>query len=174
MLLLLAPATFAEDVGWPVEIDAEGGWTVTLYQPQVDRLEENDLHSRAAVSVTGPGVPEPAFGAVWIVARLEVDRDRRMMNKKQGATSRGAGQLGPEPSQLATVDVSVGLVRDMRIKPDDAPAIALESECERAIAFRKQFGENLAQIAPIVMITGDDAATMYPISERLAQHDGYF
>jgi hypothetical protein len=80
ILVLATVPALAEDVGWPVEIDAEGGWVVTLYQPQVDGLEGNDLNTRAAVSVTGPGVPEPVFGAVWIVARLEVDRDRRMVS----------------------------------------------------------------------------------------------
>jgi hypothetical protein len=77
MVLLVAPLAFAGEIGWPVEIDAEGGWTVTLYQPQVDGMDGNDLQSRAAVSVVGPAVPGPAFGAVWISARLEVDRAAR-------------------------------------------------------------------------------------------------
>ena len=77
IILLVAPGAFAGEIGWPVEIDAEGGWTVTLYQPQVDGLVDNDLQSRAAVSVVGPGVSEPVFGAVWIVARLDVDRAAR-------------------------------------------------------------------------------------------------
>ncbi len=79
VLLLVAPMAVAEDVGWPVEIQAEGGWTVTLYQPQVDSLEGTHLETRAAVSVVGPGVPEPVFGAVWITARLDIDRDRRLV-----------------------------------------------------------------------------------------------
>jgi len=78
-LLLAAGTVSAEELGWPVEIDAEGGWTVTLYQPQVDGLDGNDLQSRAAVSVVGPGVPEPVFGAVWISARLDVDRAARLV-----------------------------------------------------------------------------------------------
>jgi hypothetical protein len=79
VLLLIASMATAEDVGWPVEIEAEGGWTVTLYQPQVDDFVGNDLETRAAVSVVGPGVPEPVFGAVWITARLDVDRDARVV-----------------------------------------------------------------------------------------------
>jgi len=77
IFLLVASGASAGEIGWPVEIDAEGGWVVTLYQPQVDGLIDNDLQSRAAVSVVGPGVPEPAFGAVWISARLAVDRAAR-------------------------------------------------------------------------------------------------
>jgi hypothetical protein len=79
LLVLAAPSAAAEDVGWPVEIDAGEGWMVTLYQPQVDSFEDNDLGARAAVSVVGPDVPEPVFGAVWIVARLAVDRTLRVV-----------------------------------------------------------------------------------------------
>jgi hypothetical protein len=78
-LVVAVGTVCAEDLGWPVEIDAEGGWTVTLYQPQVDGVEGNDLQSRAAVSVVGPGVPDPVFGAVWISARLDVDRASRIV-----------------------------------------------------------------------------------------------
>jgi hypothetical protein len=79
VLVAAAGTVRAADLGWPVEIDAEGGWTVTLYQPQVDGLVGNDLQSRAAVSAVGPAVPDPVFGAVWISARLDVDRAARVV-----------------------------------------------------------------------------------------------
>jgi hypothetical protein len=76
-LLFIAVPAIADDIGWPVVIDAGEGWEVTLYQPQVDDFSDNDLQCRAAVSVTGPDVPEPVFGAVWITARLDIDRQNR-------------------------------------------------------------------------------------------------
>jgi hypothetical protein len=66
--------------------------------------------------------------------------------------------------------VATGLAWDMRIEPDDSPVLALKSECKRAFAVWQQFGKNRAQIPPIIVITGDYPATMYPIAERFAQH----
>jgi hypothetical protein len=65
----------AQDTGWPKEIVA-GEYVVTLYQPQVDNMTADLFESRAAVSVK-KGDGEPTFGAVWIEARIAVDRDTR-------------------------------------------------------------------------------------------------
>ena len=66
-----------EDLGWPREITVPQG-TIVLYQPQPEKLEGNDLYVRAAVSVARTGETEPQFGAVWMTATLETDRDQRI------------------------------------------------------------------------------------------------
>jgi hypothetical protein len=63
---------------WPREITVERG-SVVLYQPQVDAFSEDSVAARAAVAFIGDGDQEPVFGAVWIAARLVVDRDARMV-----------------------------------------------------------------------------------------------
>ncbi|MGB5751268.1 MAG: carbohydrate-binding family V/XII [Thermoanaerobaculia bacterium] len=63
---------------WPREIETEKG-LVVMYQPQVDRLEGDVLHSRAAVSVTAAGASEPIFGAVWMETRIATDLDTRVV-----------------------------------------------------------------------------------------------
>lgn len=74
---LAAPAA-AEDAsdGWPREIRSAHA-LVVMYQPQIDRLDGNDLYARAAVSVTPEGSEEPVFGAAWIETRIETDFDTR-------------------------------------------------------------------------------------------------
>ena len=67
-----------EDVGWPRQIDAPEA-TVIMYQPQVEVFTGHELTARAAVSVTREGTTEPVFGAVWVVAQMETDRDDRMV-----------------------------------------------------------------------------------------------
>jgi hypothetical protein len=69
----------AQEVGWPREIDLPAG-KIVIYQPQVDTFENNDLTARSAVSVTPAGKTDPVFGAVWFEARLQTDRDTRMVN----------------------------------------------------------------------------------------------
>jgi hypothetical protein len=66
------------DEGWPRQVTTEA--TVLLHQPQVSRLTADDVEARAAVQVTIPGNPEPHFGAVWITARVEIDRDARLVS----------------------------------------------------------------------------------------------
>jgi len=63
---------------WPRTITHPDA-TVVIYQPQVDRFDGDELEGRAAVSVTPDGASEPVFGAVWMTARLETDRDARLV-----------------------------------------------------------------------------------------------
>ena len=72
---VLAPA---QESGWPREIETSQG-TVTIYQPQIEDFTGDKLEARAAVSVTPKG-GAPVFGAVWISARVETDRDTRTVS----------------------------------------------------------------------------------------------
>ena len=74
-----AAADFSEDVQWPREIITPKA-TVVLYQPQVERFEADRLDVRMAASVTGAKAEEPVFGAVWVRARVETDREERLVN----------------------------------------------------------------------------------------------
>ena len=64
---------------WPKEIVGEKG-SVLVYQPQVERFDDNELEARAAVSVKiSANGGEPVFGAIWILAHVETDREERMV-----------------------------------------------------------------------------------------------
>ncbi len=63
---------------WPRTI-AHADATVVIYQPQVDRFDGDELEGRVAVAVTAAGSTEPEFGAVWLTARVETDRDARLV-----------------------------------------------------------------------------------------------
>ncbi len=80
-VLLLAGSRQAseEPAGWPRELMA-GGYTVVVYQPQLESLEANEIAVRAAVSVVGSELEEPVFGAVWLTAEVETDRDERWVS----------------------------------------------------------------------------------------------
>jgi hypothetical protein len=83
-LLFFVPSVFTQepiedDVGWPRVLEHPKG-KITIYQPQVDRFEDNIIEGRSAVSVVLTGETEPFFGAIWYKARVETDRDTRMVN----------------------------------------------------------------------------------------------
>jgi hypothetical protein len=79
-VLSFGSALAQEDEGsdWPREISA-GEAIITMYQPQVDSWEDDKVESRAAVSVKATADAAPVFGAVWLSARFETDRDTRMV-----------------------------------------------------------------------------------------------
>ena len=62
------------DVAWPREAKAPDGTTITVYQPQLERWQENTLSGRAAVAVLPPGAKEPHYGMIELTARTEVDK----------------------------------------------------------------------------------------------------
>lgn len=73
------PSLAQADEGWPRTIETERG-AVTLYQPQAEGFDGSVLEARAAVSVTPAGEGSaPVFGAVWMRARVDTDRDERLV-----------------------------------------------------------------------------------------------
>ncbi len=76
---LTGPVTAQEDDDWPREFTTEANARVVVFQPQLDSLEGNRLSGRSAVSVTLDGADRPVFGAVWFDARIETDRDERVV-----------------------------------------------------------------------------------------------
>jgi hypothetical protein len=71
------PAT-ANARAWPREVQDPAA-AVVMYEPQLERVTANAIEARAAVQVTRRG-GEPTFGAVWISARVDVDRDARLVS----------------------------------------------------------------------------------------------
>ncbi len=70
------PAAGQQVSAWPLRIDTTAG-QLSVYQPQPESFEGDQLSARAAVSLTPPGATEPEFGATWFKARVFTDRDAR-------------------------------------------------------------------------------------------------
>ncbi len=70
-----APAT---DEGWPRTYQS-GNLEFTVYQPQLDAWDGNRLDFHMAVSAGEKGSQSPAFGVVWMTARADVDKTRRLV-----------------------------------------------------------------------------------------------
>lgn len=57
---------------WPREVRG-GGVTITVYQPQLERFEADQLTGRAAVAVENQAPRTPTYGAIWFSARAEIN-----------------------------------------------------------------------------------------------------
>jgi len=62
---------------WPKSFQHPDG-EVVIYQPQLEDFKDDKLTAYAAVSVKKKGIKEPVFGALWLSARVDTDRDTRM------------------------------------------------------------------------------------------------
>ncbi|MEI7628701.1 MAG: hypothetical protein WCJ80_10690 [Bacteroidota bacterium] len=60
---------------WPKEIPISNGGKITIYQPQPEKLVGVKLSGRAAVSIRKKANEEPVFGAIWVEAILNTDKD---------------------------------------------------------------------------------------------------
>jgi hypothetical protein len=65
-----------DQLNWPMEIESEMGIVTTLYQPQLESFQNNDLEGRMAVAIKAPE-EEMIFGALWFRARMLTDLDNR-------------------------------------------------------------------------------------------------
>lgn len=61
---------------WPREI-VKGKYTITLYQPQLETLVENNLEGRMALSIKDDK-EAMTFGALWFKVRLSTDLETRV------------------------------------------------------------------------------------------------
>ncbi len=74
---LTVGVSWSQDTGWP-RVAKNGQTEVVVYQPQPDSLDGLTLDSRVAVSIKRPQDKAPLFGALWLIATLDIDRDQEM------------------------------------------------------------------------------------------------
>jgi len=73
LAVLILPAR-AQDLNWPQEVTAPEG-TIVIYQPQPEKLQNNILTGRAAMSLEITDLPDPIFGTFWFTGKLDTDQD---------------------------------------------------------------------------------------------------
>jgi hypothetical protein len=81
-----APADSQEweaDPGWP-RVLQQGDVTLTVYLPQVEKFEGDELEARAAVQaetkVEGEEKPRTTYGVIWIQARTQIDKEAGLVH----------------------------------------------------------------------------------------------
>jgi hypothetical protein len=72
-------AAVPSELKWPRVIETPQA-KIVIFQPQLEDFTENRLNSRFAASVQGKDMKEPEFGAVWVEARIETQRDERTVH----------------------------------------------------------------------------------------------
>jgi hypothetical protein len=66
------------DASWPREAD-RGEETISMYQPQLESWEGDEIHAYAALSVVKKNEKAAKYGVVWFSASTEVDKVNRQV-----------------------------------------------------------------------------------------------
>jgi hypothetical protein len=64
---------------WPRVINTDNGTQIKVYQPEPESFKGNTLMFRSAISVLESGSNDPVFGAFWATAKVQTDRDNRLL-----------------------------------------------------------------------------------------------
>jgi hypothetical protein len=73
-----ASSSRAADASWPREATL-GGEKISMYQPQLEAWEDDQIRAYAALSVTSKENKTPRYGVVWFTAQTEVDKVNRQV-----------------------------------------------------------------------------------------------
>jgi len=95
---------------WPMYAQTTDGASVTIFQPQMEDFQENQLTARAAVAVTPANQQEPVFGAIWLSSRIAIDRVSRtvaVLDVNVTRTKFGGADPVAEPALAAAVKQAI-------------------------------------------------------------------
>lgn len=66
------------DSGWPRKFGS-GGYSFSVYQPQIEQWQGNRIEARAAVAVLDAQSHQSTYGVIWFTARTEIDKIKRLV-----------------------------------------------------------------------------------------------
>jgi hypothetical protein len=146
-----APPQADEDPGWPRQM-SYGTATIVMYQPQPEEFTENTLSARAAVSLARSEGAELEFGAVWVTARVNTDRDARIVQVLDVTVDRVRFPEATESQQEQFARIlETGIPQwDLTVSLDRL-LTSIELEAERLEA------ANLRSVPPVIVFVDEPA-----------------
>lgn len=154
------PATAAAASPWPMDIPISGG-VITLYQPQPETLDGNQLKGRSAVSFlpAGKGEDERVFGAMWMTATLDIDREHDVARARALAITRVVtpkGEKSPDEGQAARKAIQDAvLAKGIEIDLDRLVATLEEPADDATAAVAVKPPRILVRTAPALLVVCD-------------------
>ena len=165
------PATQPADAyAWPREFDA-GGDHYAIYQPQVERWENDALEARAAVAVTRPGSPDADYGIITLTARTEVEKDIRMVTLDQIAITKAEfpQAKNKEPVYLGAMrDRAAAATREVpldHLEANVAMTKARKADAVAAVAVKNDPPKIIFATTPTLLMIIDGQPTMREVKE---------
>ena len=155
----------AAEADWPREVQT-GDATIVLYQPQFDALEGIETRARIAVAIQRPDLP-PEFGALWVAATLDVDRDEDTARFQTFVIERARF---PDATEQEVKDLTALVERaaptwDLNLSLDELRA-GLEAEGGAGDpGFRNDPPQIIYRDRPAILVTLDGDAKLQPVKD---------
>lgn len=168
--LLFVASDAAVAAEWPREIRS-GGQTVIVYEPQADSLQGQDLRARMAVALRRAGATEPEFGALWVVATLQADRDDTpaTIRRLRVERTRFPDASDQDIRELTALIEGAAPGWDLGISPADLRAGLNADGGVTDPGFRNDPPAIIVRKGPAILVTLDGAPELRPIPETRYQ-----
>lgn len=167
-----APRDLVSQEGWPREV-ASGSQVFTVYQPQLDSWEGNQLEAYAAVSIKSAQKQNPTYGVLWFSAQTEVDKENRLVTLKDISIHRVRFPAIPqqEPALLAAIQKTV-VTKTRLVALDRMEAMLAIMQAEEkalSVPVKNDPPVILFSTAPAMLIYLDGPPAYRPVKGTLLQ-----
>ena len=135
LMLVSLPGVLAQESGWPRTLPLEQG-TVTIYSLQVDEMNDDIIHFRAALAYRATPGSEPVFGAGWFESRVEIDSASRIVHPTDLKVTQVRFPDGTDDVQsgLSAALAQQSPVWNLDFSVDELDAALKQAEAESAAA----------------------------------------
>lgn len=167
VVLFLSQSLSAEELkDWPRDINVASG-VITIYQPQVDSLDGDQLSARAAVAYRAKGAKEPVFGAVWLEGQVDIDRGNGVVRYRSLEVTDSRLPSGSEEAGQKLADaVKEGMQSWTLTSSLDQLRTSLAAsgkEQEAAAQLKNEAPEIIYQEQPALLVSIDGKEQLQPV-----------
>ncbi|MEP3276013.1 MAG: hypothetical protein ABJN26_28845 [Stappiaceae bacterium] len=156
------------EIKWPRDLQISQG-TVTIYQPQLDELEEHKLTGRAAFSLKKNEEAEPIFGALWFSSAIELNSEERLAQISRVEITRVALSDATEPENQALAEAIEAKAQSGPMTMDLDRLVAALDASDMAISEADSLNVEPPKIIveeePAVLVFIDGEPKMLPIPD---------
>ena len=152
---------------WPRQFQLTGALS-TIYQPQVDAWDGNQIQVRAAVSVKPVGAEAQSFGSVSATARTEVDRAARTVVFKDFTITQSNFPALADKGAAVAADLQTKLAASMTTISLDRVEASLKAAGVKAPSFpvKNDPPRIIVSNAPAILIPIDGAPVIKPVPDE--------
>ena len=157
---------------WPRVLN-EGGYRITLFQPQLESWADGCLSARAAVEVTGGELSTPAVGLGTFQARAAVDTVARLVTLDNFTIAQLKFPAQPDAAPALSNAVRQAISRGARTVPLDQAQFALTMLKANARRASQQLRHDPPVVyyrtAPATLVVVDGDPALRPVSGSALQ-----
>src|SRR5215831_19477591 len=161
------PAPPAPDP-WPRQVQLSNA-VLTVYQPQVDSWQGNQLAFRAAVAAKAQGANAETFGVIWGSARTEVDRVARRVTLEDLRLTRSNFPTLPDngAAYLSALQQLQGAARTIALDRLEASLAASATVPPGGVPVQNEPPQILVSYTPAIPVPIDGPPVLRPIPNTL-------